>query len=249
VRRLGQADADARRAIAIAPKLGTPHSALGFIELLRLNFKSSYRQMQQALLLSPNDPHVIGNAAAKMAAFGDGPGALRTADRLVELDPLAPGSYQVRAIALWSMRRYPQAIDAAREALQLDPAASHVHFVIANCLMAMNELVKAQAEYEKLPADEPLRLFLEGLAAARFRDLRRMETTITQMRKLYGASYSFQYADIYAQSGNKERAFSELANALRAEDPGLAEMKSDPYLDPLRNDPRYAELIRRLNFP
>jgi hypothetical protein len=61
--------------------------------------------------------------------------------------------------------------------------------------------------------------------------------------------WSYQYAQIYAQGGDKDAAFLELDTALAAKDPGLIYAKTDPFLDPVRGDPRYAALIRRLNFP
>ncbi|HET9336510.1 MAG TPA: hypothetical protein VFO12_08910 [Sphingomicrobium sp.] len=57
------------------------------------------------------------------------------------------------------------------------------------------------------------------------------------------------YAEIHAQGGNSDRAFAELDNAVRAKDPGLQSLKSDPFLDPILRDPRYAALLKRLNFP
>jgi serine/threonine-protein kinase len=181
--------------------------------------------------------------------FGKAAAALRFADRLVELDPLHPGSYLIRAVALWGIRQYPQAIDAAQKALELDPNSSHVHVIKANCLTMMKEFVKAKAEYDKLPANEPIRMFLAGVGAARSGDIAEARKTIAHMRRLYGDAWSYQYADILAQAGDTDGAFAELDNAVEAKDPGLGEMKADPYLDPIRPDPRYAALIRRLNFP
>jgi tetratricopeptide (TPR) repeat protein len=249
VEKLRQAEANARRAMTIAPKLGTAHSALGFVESSRLNYKSSFRYQQQALALSPNDASVIGDAAAAMADYAQGQASLRLVNRLVELDPLHPRGYLIRAVALWSLRQFTQAIDAAHKALEVDPESSHVHVIVANCLTMMNEFVEAKAEYEKLPAEEPIRMFLAGVGAARSGDIAGAKKTIAHMRRLYGDSWSYQYADIYAQVGEKERAFAELEKAVEAKDPGLGEMKADPYLDPIRQDARYAALVRKLNFP
>jgi hypothetical protein len=69
------------------------------------------------------------------------------------------------------------------------------------------------------------------------------------MRQLHGALGSYQYAEVYAQAGEKDRAFAELANALAAKDPGLASLRVDPFLDPIRTDPRYPPLVRALDFP
>jgi hypothetical protein len=72
---------------------------------------------------------------------------------------------------------------------------------------------------------------------------------IAQLKQQAGAAASFQYAEIYAQLSQKDQAFTELNNALSAPDPGLIYLKVDPFLDPIRNDSRYAALLRRLNFP
>jgi hypothetical protein len=69
------------------------------------------------------------------------------------------------------------------------------------------------------------------------------------LRALYGPSPSYQYAQIYAQAGDAGRAFAELGNAVEAKDPGLQLLKTDPFMDPVRGDPRYGALLRRLNFP
>ena len=85
--------------------------------------------------------------------------------------------------------------------------------------------------------------------AARARDLAGAERIIARMRQSFGDAASYQYAEIHAQGGNSDRAFAELDNAVRAKDPGLQSLKSDPFLDPILRDPRYAALLKRLNFP
>jgi hypothetical protein len=60
---------------------------------------------------------------------------------------------------------------------------------------------------------------------------------------------SYQYAQIYAQRGDKDRAFAALDRAWAVHDPGLTNLKIDPFVDPLRSDRRFVALFRRLNFP
>ena len=54
---------------------------------------------------------------------------------------------------------------------------------------------------------------------------------------------------INAQAGDADRAFAELDNAVRVRDSGLVGLKIDPFVDPIRHDPRFAALLKRLNFP
>ena len=75
------------------------------------------------------------------------------------------------------------------------------------------------------------------------------ERIIGEMKEEFGDTANYQYAQIRAQLGQKDQAFAELDNALATRDPGLINLKVDPFLDPIREDPRYEVLVRKLNFP
>ena len=64
-----------------------------------------------------------------------------------------------------------------------------------------------------------------------------------------GDATAYQYATIYAQWGNRAQALEWLETALRLRDPGLEQLKTDPLLDPLRNEPRFQAIERELKFP
>ena len=60
---------------------------------------------------------------------------------------------------------------------------------------------------------------------------------------------AYQYAEIYAQWGDTPKALEWLETAMRLRDSGLIELKTDPLMDPLRQEPRFQALIRELKFP
>jgi hypothetical protein len=60
---------------------------------------------------------------------------------------------------------------------------------------------------------------------------------------------AYQYVQIYAQWGDTTKALEWLETALRLRDPGLAQLKVDPYLDPVRNERRFLAIERELKFP
>jgi len=60
---------------------------------------------------------------------------------------------------------------------------------------------------------------------------------------------AYDYAMIYAQWGNKPKALVCLETALRLRDPGLVQLRTDPLLDPLRNEPRFQAIEKALKFP
>jgi len=72
---------------------------------------------------------------------------------------------------------------------------------------------------------------------------------MAKIRTASGDSSSYQYAQINAQLGNIDGAFAALNKAVEALDPGLIYLKRDPFLDPIRKDPRYLALLTRLDFP
>ena len=106
-----------------------------------------------------------------------------------------------------------------------------------------------KSEYEAIGIDNPFRLARLALLAARTGDRAAAEQAVAQLKARAGGGASYQYAEIHAQLGDKDRAFAEFDNAIRAKDAGLIYLKVDPFIDPIRNDPRYPALLRRLNFP
>ena len=72
---------------------------------------------------------------------------------------------------------------------------------------------------------------------------------MSQAKQQFGDVLAYQFAQIRAQMGQADRVFTELDRALAAKDPGLTYLKMDPFMDPVRNDPRFAAMIRRLSFP
>jgi hypothetical protein len=63
------------------------------------------------------------------------------------------------------------------------------------------------------------------------------------------AASRLEYAAIYAQWGNKLKALEWLETVLRLRDPGLSSLKTDPLVDPLRQEPRFQKVMRELKFP
>jgi len=64
-----------------------------------------------------------------------------------------------------------------------------------------------------------------------------------------GDSAGYQYAEIYAQWGENKAALDWLEKAMRLRDPGLAGLRVDPLMDPLRKEPRFQAIEQELKFP
>jgi len=244
------AEAAARRAIAIAPRLGAAYAELAGIEEDRFNFDKAQQFMRQAMALSPGDPKVISTSMyVQWYVCGEPDKALSLADRLVELNPLTPTSYSFRSAILIDLGRYTEAIQAARKSLQLGPSSELPHQLIGDSLILMNRPNEAKAEFRSVPSDDLYRLMSEGVMAARSGDTSAVERIVSQIQKVSGDSAMFQYAQVYAQARQQDRAFEALEKGLAVKDPGVTGVRTDPFLDPIRRDPRYPALLTKIKFP
>ena len=84
---------------------------------------------------------------------------------------------------------------------------------------------------------------------ARSRDRAGAEQKLAALQQAYHEAASYQYGEIYAQLGDADSAFANLENGFAIKDAGLQGLKTDPFMDPIRSDPRFETLLRKMNFP
>ena len=246
--KVAQAEQAVNKAIAIAPRLGTGYAALGNIAVSRLDFGEALAMIRRALKESPNSSRVLKLAADNLIFIGDTDEVLAHLAHGLSLDPLDAVFYVLRAQAYYYSRRYNQAIDAARKALSVAPERQLPHMIIGNSLQELGKFAEAHAEYRKIPTDNLFRITNEAILAARTGDVDGATTRIARLQQMAGDAASYQYGQIHAQLGEADRAFAALDKAVEAKDPGLIYLKKDPVLDPIRPDPRFAALLKRLKF-
>jgi tetratricopeptide (TPR) repeat protein len=75
------------------------------------------------------------------------------------------------------------------------------------------------------------------------------EAQLAKLKAAQGDTNAYQYATIYAQWGDLPKALEWLETALRLRDPGLVYLKTDPLLNPLRQEARFKAIVRELKFP
>ena len=75
------------------------------------------------------------------------------------------------------------------------------------------------------------------------------EAEVATMKADMGDASAYQYAEIYAQWGDIPKSLDWLETAYRLKDPGIAALKVDDFLGPLRKEPRFQEIVRKLNLP
>jgi TolB-like protein len=239
----------AKRSIALAPGLAVGHVALATAFEFQLNLHGALNEYRKADALPNVEVSTQLQEVIFLSRIGASAAALDLARRLQKQDPLNAGAYGREAYVLAYSKRYADAIPLAQRATQLAPTISRSHTLLGLCLLQLGRTADAKAEYSKASPDDIYRLTGESMLSYRQGNRAAADQSLQQAQRVFGDSASYQYAEIYAQRGDVEPAFAALNRAWTIHDPGLTTLRVDPFLDPLRGDPRFAELERKLNFP
>jgi serine/threonine-protein kinase len=123
------------------------------------------------------------------------------------------------------------------------PRAVHGYY-----LMLLGDLDGSAAVFASLPPNAVLAAWQIVLQQKRGN---RAEASklLAQIQRTYGDAGHYQYAQIFAQLGERDQAIAALEKAWIARDPGLSAILGDPLLDPVRSDPRFQAIVTRLGFP
>jgi serine/threonine-protein kinase len=239
----------AQKAVRIAPKLANAHAAISRIFASYLEIAGAAKESEISVELAPGDVDIIGHHASLVARLGRLAEALETANRVIGLDPLNHLSYEYRVSALYDIRRYQDGLDYAQEIQRNSPELFRAPGLIADCLLELGRAREAYRFYGLMNADSWQQLNGQTLALIRAGDRPATMKRLARFQKLFGESCSYQYAGIYAQLGDRDRALSALEHAYAIRDGGLISIKIDPRLDPLRGEPRFTAVVRKMNFP
>ena len=245
----GEAEAAARQALAITPKLALGYVALGQIAQARLDAATGLTMFERALSYAPRDTEALGSYGRLLGDLGRTSQSLKVSDELLRLDPLDPQAYGFRSLMLIYARRYPDAITAARRSLQFSPKRHIARSRVGDALILLGRSKEAIAEYAQMPSGDPWRLLGEAIAFHKVGDRAASDRAFSELVAGYGDAFSHQQADIHAQRGETDQAFAALQRALEVRDPGLMAIRVDPFLDPIRSDPRLAAVERALRLP
>ncbi|HVF37339.1 MAG TPA: TIR domain-containing protein [Sphingomicrobium sp.] len=239
--------ASARRALALAPRLPAGYAALADALYGQRKIRAAINQIQIGMGFGPNDIELLQAAVIAFVAAGETKHALDYADRMVGIDPLNSLSHRRRYYALFYGRQYEASIAAAHQTLKLAPELTLPPLFIAWCLIMTGRTREAQPYLEKMPPDLTVRLSTEAIVTSKLGDLAASDRKLEQLAKGYGDAASYQFAQAYAQRGEPDRAFAALERGFAVNDPGLNTLLVDPLFDPIRRDPRFAALAKRID--
>jgi tetratricopeptide (TPR) repeat protein len=151
-------------------------------------------------------------------------------------------------VLFWS-RRYADAARSLEDLKRNSPELFNSPITLGNCLTMLGKAAEAKRSYSEGPADDPFRLTGEAVLAVRTGDRADSLKKVERLQQLFRDAASYQYGQIYAQLEDRPTALSHLEHGWDIKDAGLLAMKVDPWLDPIRNEPRFAALVEKMNFP
>jgi tetratricopeptide (TPR) repeat protein len=253
-----KAKAAALKAIQLDPTLSRPHVNLGGMKMAHeWDFAGGEAEFKKALELDPSDSHAHQRYADNLGLLGGREHeALAEINRAHQLDPqsLTIG-VDVGNVYTYA-RRFDEAIVVCNKVANENPTFAGAHDCLAFAYWGKkmySQVIEQWKAYGKLNGernDSDYAAALEqgfrsgGWKAALSKSI---ETMKGQRRTGYSVPYSI--AEAYADSGDKEKAFQWLNTAFQEHDIGLMGLKTDFLLDPLRSDPRFTELVRKVGLP
>ena len=244
-----KAQADARQALDLAPDLAQAYLALAIVaEVGTLDFRQADEAYERALGLAPGNAQVLQRSGASAVFMGHVDAGLTVLRRAVVLDPLARASHGQLGQALLVARQYEEAVTAFTEAISIAPDYKANYGNRGLSFYGIGDLESARASCETKP-DHWVSQQCLSVVYDKLRRHGDAEAVLSKMKTENGDSSAYQYATIYAQWGNKAQALEWLETALRLRDPGLISLKTDPLLDPIRQEPRFQAVMRELKFP
>jgi len=160
----------------------------------------------------------------------------------------------VLASAYIYSRQYDKATAQSRRAYELDSNFPLSRHWLGMAYVATGQYDAASSISSEVPQDSPswwLSVVVLGHAYAKAGKRAEAEQQIAKLRELGKTRYIRPYyiASIYAALGDKDSAFAELERSFQERDVYLSRVNSDPFMDPLRDDPRFKDLLKRMNLP
>jgi pentatricopeptide repeat protein len=240
----------ARKALELDPSIAEAHVLLAGTEQEQWQWAEAEGEYRRALELNPSDAAAHNGLAQWLLCMGRTEEALAWAQRGRELDPLSFSSSSIGWI-LFQSHRYDEAIHELRSVLAVQADDAGALLVLGFALIANNQpgdaipvLEKAASLSNRSPAVIGVLMRAYAHAGRRSDALRLLDELKNRKKTTYVPAGAFVHA--YLGLGDNEQAFVWLEEAYKEQSNILQFLKVHPYFDPLRADPRFADLVRRV---
>jgi TolB-like protein/predicted Zn-dependent protease/predicted Ser/Thr protein kinase len=245
----------AKKALELDDSLPEAHFALAFVDFgYDYNSGSGGKEFKRAIELAPNSSQTHAWYGWFLILTGQTEQGIAESRRAVELDPLDLEANAILSMNLYFAHRYDEAARQARMAVDMEPNYYMSHFYLGSAYEQQGNLPGALEELQKasrLETVTPYPLAELGHLYARLGRKSEAEQVLKELTRRSEQGYvpAYNLATVCVGLGRKEQALTFLEKAYADRSMALMFLKSDPELDPLRSDPRFAELVRKVGLP
>jgi serine/threonine-protein kinase len=246
----------ATRALELDDTLGQAHTALAMVkEDYDSDWSGSEREFKRAIELNPGYATAHQWYSEFLSGLGRHEEALAEIKRAQQLDPVSLVINTISGKILLNAGQDDSAIAQLRKTLEMDPNFAYAHSILGGAYVRKEEFVEAITEFQRATTLSPnITQYKGGLGhayarAGRSVEARKLLDELKEHSKRSYVSWGI-FAIIYAGLGEKDQAFAclEKAHEQRAS-LLLGRENPTPLLDPLRSDPRFQDLLRRMGLP
>jgi TolB-like protein/Tfp pilus assembly protein PilF len=239
----------ALKALELDNSLAEPHSILGVICFnFDRDFACMEREQKLAIELNPNYSEGHRRYGLLLQNLGRFEEASIAIKRALEIDPLSPVANQQNAQLLFYERKYDESETLSKKNVELDPNYWYAHLQLFYVYRMKRDYASAMEELAKLQDSrgEPdaAKFIRASFAGGDWQGFLKKITADRSRLKLY----PYFVATFFAELGEKDKAFAMLNEAIETKDQHTAQMKVDAFMDPLRDDPRFQEVLRKAGF-
>ena len=234
------------KALQLDSNIGGAHAVMSEIAIrYDLDIEAASRHMRQALSLDPGNAGVIDQAATLSLFTGDFDEFIRLQSEASKRDPFFTQYYIGLGYGYLYVGRTDDAIDTFRKVIELSPGSSGLHYYLGCALLVSGDTDGALAAMNEETLDG-FQLTGRALVYHALGNRTLSDVELNQLIDIWGDVGAYQISSIYAYRGEIDKAFEWLNRAVDYRDTGLALIHGDPFLDNLRDDPRFDELIQRM---
>jgi TolB-like protein/Tfp pilus assembly protein PilF len=245
----------ATRALELDSTLAEAHRASAFQQLFGdWNFVEADRAYARAVALDSNDAYSHWLRGMYLTAMNRSTEAIASVERAQQLDPLSLSVQAASARSYYNARRYQEAVDQAKAALELDSTYARARFWLG---MAQEQLGKPDEAIRELKAaiakGGAISLYVAALGHVYATHGHRKEAlrVLNDLQRRSKSQYvsHLDIATVQLGLGDEDATFALLERAVETHAGGLVFLAVDPRYDPVRQDPRFQTLLQRIGFP
>jgi TolB-like protein/Tfp pilus assembly protein PilF len=243
------------KGLEIDKDLAEAHVSLGYVSYTYDgDWPAAGKHFEQALALNPAYSRAHTFYSFYLSSLGRSEEALEVAKRALDLDPASPAVSHSMAVQLYLAREFDRAIEQAHDTLEMDTNFSISYQVLGEVYLSkgmFREGLPALEKYSELSRSSATSLALLGYSHARLGERKEALRMIEELKAASKQSFvpALFVALVYAGLEDKDQAFTWLEKAYEERFNRLAYLKVEALWDPLRSDPRFADLLRRVGIP